>query len=643
MLHKISSVFVTLLWSCRHPGRIARTRNPHSASLWPGQVLSIAILLLAGNLILTVGLISLSSKAEADPRHGATAPAMPPPAYDGALILKRSVAELTTSANRILVADVLETKSHFTPDGRSINTEVTLAVDKVFKGQVASQITLTLPGGQVGDERLLVGGVPNFLSGERVLLFLEASPDSGIAGLWQGKYSLSGDRAFQPETGQSISVSGLEQSISRALAAPVEIGTSPELVQAEFTTSCPGWSELEMPVAHFVNPANPGAGAPTGSGFVRLVYDSLNAWQALSNSWITLRVAGTTARDANDHFDGNHDVVWTDLSGSTLGVNYCATSFFNERIDSDTLFDNSNRIWTITAQPGLIDLRSVAEHEFGHGIGIGHSDQTCDGFASTPLMCASITTGVRKTILTDDSNAAAFLYPQSGSPPAAPSNLDLTSSASSNTLTWSDNSFNEHAFEIQRADEACTETFVGVATVPANTTSYLDSDYGVGLNGVYCYRVKALNRGGDSSFSNAMLTDPLEIDHSLVSTNVITAGARITYTITVHNNSNQTVTDTVVSDDIPADTTYVSNSAEASPNIGDLSNFPNNTQPFDIGAHGTVVITFALDVDNSVERGDLLINTSRVSAPALSQDIVSVSINVVDPLLSYLPLILKNN
>lgn len=643
MLHTISSVIVTLLRSCRQLDRIVRPPGPLRPTLRPSQTPGLIILLLAGNLILTVGLISLSLETESILRRRTTAPVRPAPAYDGALMLKRSVAELTTSADQILVADVLEMESHFTPDGRSINTKITLAVDKVFKGQVDSQLTLTLPGGQVGDNRLLVGGVPNFLSGERVLLFLEASPELAIAGLWQGKYSLSGDRAFQPETGQSIAVSGLEQSISQALAAPVEIGPSPELVQAEFTISCPGWSELQMPVAHFVNPANSGSGAPSGSSFVRLVYDSLNAWQALSNSWVTLRVAGTTTRDAIDHFDGNNDVAWADLSGGTLGVNYCATSFFDQRIDSDTMFDNSNRIWTITAQPGLIDLRPVAEHEFGHGIGIGHSDQTCDGYPSTPLMCAFITTGVRKTILTDDSNAAAFLYPQSGSPPAAPSNLVLTPSINSNTLTWSDNSFNEHAFEIQRADEACTETFVGVATVPANTTSYLDSDYGVGLDGVYCYRVKALNRGGDSGFSNAMLTDPLEMDHYLVSTNVITAGARITYTITIHNNSHQTVTDTVVSDDIPADTTYVSNSAEASPNIGDLSNFPNNTQPFDVSAHGTVAITFALDVDNSVERGDLLINTSTVSAAALSQDMVSVSINVVDPLVSYLPLILKTN
>ncbi|MBI4770095.1 MAG: S-layer homology domain-containing protein, partial [Chloroflexi bacterium] len=45
------------------------------------------------------------------------------------------------------------------------------------------------------------------------------------------------------------------------------------------------------------------------------------------------------------------------------------------------------------------------------------------------------------------------------------------------------------------------------ATLPAGTTAYSDNDYGVGLpNGTYCYRVKAMNQGGDSAFSATALT-----------------------------------------------------------------------------------------------------------------------------------------
>ncbi len=440
-------------------------------------------------------------------------PTVPPPAYAGAILLERSVGELTTAADRILVADVLEIRSQFTPDRKSINTEITLAVDRVLKGKANAQETLILPGGRVGDFNLLVGGVPNFVVGERVLLFLDDSSEFAIAGMWQGKYSLSGDKAFQPETGLRVSVASLEREISQALASPVEIGTSPEVVHAQYQlwADC-GWDTTDdslFPIAHYVNPANPGSGAPTGASFVSLMYDSLYAWQDLSDSWVLLRVAGTTTRDATNHTDGNNDIAWADLDDGTLGVNFCSWGAYG-RIDSDTQFDNSPTVWTITAEAGKIDLRSVAEHELGHGIGISHSDQTCDGTASTPLMCPAISYGVRKTILTDDSNAAAALHPLSGVPPNAPSTLSVTPSGTSNLLSWTDNSNDELAFEIQRASDSCVGTFKGVATVPANTTTYTDDDYGVGLAGTYCYRVKALNRGGDSGFSNTALNASCE-------------------------------------------------------------------------------------------------------------------------------------
>ncbi|MEM7346986.1 MAG: matrixin family metalloprotease, partial [Chloroflexota bacterium] len=302
-------------------------------------------------------------------------------------------------------------------------------------------------------------------------------------------------------------IATLETAIRQALSTPVEIERiDSEIIHPAFTTNCAAWEANKNPVTHFVNSANPGTGAPTGSSFVSLIYDSLYVWQALSNSWITLRVGGTTTRPATANFDGNNDVAWGNLTGTTLGVNSCAT-VNNVRVDSDTIFDNTGQNWTTTGEGGKMDLRSTAEHEFGHGIGIGHSNvgAACDLSANAPLMCAATAPGVRAVIQTDDSNAANHLYPLSGGVPAAPSNLVALISGSTSSLTWADNSNNELAFEVQRAPTNCAGTFKGVATLPANTTSYNDNDYGVGLNGAYCYRVKALNQGGDSGFSANVL------------------------------------------------------------------------------------------------------------------------------------------
>jgi uncharacterized repeat protein (TIGR01451 family) len=256
-------------------------------------------------------------------------------------------------------------------------------------------------------------------------------------------------------------------------------------------------------------------------------------------------------------------------------------------------------------------------------------------------MCSSIATGSRKTILADDQNAAASLYPLSGALPAAPSNLTVTASGHSNLLNWSDNADNEHAFEIQRASGGCNETFSGVATLPANLTTYTDNDYNAGLTGLYCYRVKALNRGGDSGFSNIAVNIPPDTHKSLISTNLITAEATISYAITIQNMASTSITGMTVGDTLPNNTTYVPNSAQA--NIAmDLSNFPTSAGPFTINGNSTVVISYTVQVDNSVQRGDLLVNTATIDSASLPQTTV-MSTSIVDPFKIYLPLIRKDN
>ncbi len=84
--------------------------------------------------------------------------------------------------------------------------------------------------------------------------------------------------------------------------------------------------------------------------------------------------------------------------------------------------------------------------------------------------------------------------------PAAPSNLTATAvSTSQINLAWTDNADNEQEFKIERSTSATTG-FTQIATVGANTTTYLSS----GLSGgkTYYYRVRASNSAGNSAYSN---------------------------------------------------------------------------------------------------------------------------------------------
>jgi hypothetical protein len=433
-----------------------------------------------------------------------------PAAYDGALIVHRSLEELASRADRIVVVDVRGV--HARPEDGGVVTDLQLDVRATLKGTPARTLGLTLPGGDLGSRGQWAGGVPRFVVGERALLLLREQPTLHLDNLWQGKYTLLGDQAVQPEADQSQSIASLQARISQAIRQPVEVGEGSQLVVPAFSTDpdC-DWPQSALPVGHFVNPANPGNGAPTGSAFVRLMYESLHAWQALPDSYVSLRIAGTTSRNSPSN-DGNNDIAWRNLGGlgtDLVGINYCNWQSINggprNRVDSDTYFNNNAvKLWTTTGQASRVDLRGIAQHELGHGIGLLHTNVACDTTPNTPLMCPTTSSGPPKTIKPDDQAGAKNRYPLSGSPPSAPSGLSGSTSGNAIELNWTDNASNEHAFELQRSSSACSSaSFKAVATIPRSQTSFLDNDYGANLpDGTYCYRVKALGQGGDSGFSN---------------------------------------------------------------------------------------------------------------------------------------------
>jgi len=88
---------------------------------------------------------------------------------------------------------------------------------------------------------------------------------------------------------------------------------------------------------------------------------------------------------------------------------------------------------------------------------------------------------------------------ESPTPPAAPTGLSATATGSDQiNLSWSDNSGDEDAFEVQRSPDGTS--FSLIATLGANVTSY--SDTGLAGGTTYYYRVAATNAGGSSGYSN---------------------------------------------------------------------------------------------------------------------------------------------
>jgi hypothetical protein len=85
--------------------------------------------------------------------------------------------------------------------------------------------------------------------------------------------------------------------------------------------------------------------------------------------------------------------------------------------------------------------------------------------------------------------------------PAAPSGLTATAASQTQVnLAWTDNSNNESGFKIERCQGSSCTSFVQVAQVGANVTTY--SNTGLARNTRYRYRVRAFNAVGNSAYSN---------------------------------------------------------------------------------------------------------------------------------------------
>jgi hypothetical protein len=81
---------------------------------------------------------------------------------------------LSENADAILTGKVIEQKAEWNMDKTRIFTTVTIEVDEYLKGSNSqSRITVTHPGGEVGEVGEIYSHVPTFLNDENVLLFVK--------------------------------------------------------------------------------------------------------------------------------------------------------------------------------------------------------------------------------------------------------------------------------------------------------------------------------------------------------------------------------------------------------------------------------------------------------------------------------------
>lgn len=135
---------------------------------------------------------------------------------------------------------------------------------------------------------------------------------------------------------------------------------------------------------------------------------------------------------------------------------------------------------------------------------VGSSTTKSDGTFTVAV--SGVVTGDYVTLTATDAvvNTSEFSLNRvvdKSSAPAAPSSLAATAASSSQSnLQWADNATNERNYTVERSADGTTGWTTVTSTLAADTMSY--SDTGLSADTTYYYRVKAINSGGSSDYSN---------------------------------------------------------------------------------------------------------------------------------------------
>lgn len=117
------------------------------------------------------------------------------PAAGTAQVMQMSAEELTMESTSILYGKCTNMESAWTEDGEMILTTVTVVPEYYLKGNLGNEVSITVPGGQVGDIVYEVSEMPAFQKGEEVFAFIWQHP-SGVnlvTGGYQGKMKIDKD------------------------------------------------------------------------------------------------------------------------------------------------------------------------------------------------------------------------------------------------------------------------------------------------------------------------------------------------------------------------------------------------------------------------------------------------------------------
>ena len=376
--------------------------------------------------------------------------------------------DLIVDARLIVSGRVISVTSYRDGPGSMFWTYVEVRTDRVLKGNLpARTIVLKQLGGTDGESGVRVIGQPEFVPGERVLLYLNTAADGTLhtAHSFMGKFSIIEDAAGAEFVERSVDASEVElldrpspgevtnrarydsyiKKIQRTLrreavgvaevdaarsrqpfvvAVPHEFsrakkrsgGFTPEFV---LTDGPVRWMEADagQAIRYFINPS----GSPVAGGGSAEITRAMSAWASQSGASIQLQIAGQTG-SCGIVFDNINTISFGDCLNQLTPPVGCAGvvaltaiswiretkviggTTFNKLLEADTVFNRGMDCFLSTSS----NLAEVACHELGHSIGLAHSVDP-----SAIMWATAHGHGRDATLGNDDKAGVLAIYPES--------------------------------------------------------------------------------------------------------------------------------------------------------------------------------------------------------------------------------------
>jgi hypothetical protein len=124
------------------------------------------------------------------------------------------VESLTAAADAVVRARVESRSSAWSPGGGQIFTKVVLRSIETWKGAAEAQVTVLVPGGEVGELSQVVQGAAVFGEGEEVVVFLQRRAPGvfAVERLSLGKFAVTGEPRRALRDRRALSCVGCDPS-----------------------------------------------------------------------------------------------------------------------------------------------------------------------------------------------------------------------------------------------------------------------------------------------------------------------------------------------------------------------------------------------------------------------------------------------